>query len=86
MDVYTINLGGKYHDDVRFHIFTRNQLLTLRPQFYTKPNIIAAFKNYIKAVVTRYKDSEAIFSWELGELSSVFDYTHILIYCAVASK
>lgn len=27
MDVYTVNLGGVYHDD-----------------FYTKPNIIAAYK------------------------------------------
>ncbi|KIO20851.1 glycoside hydrolase family 5 protein [Tulasnella calospora MUT 4182] len=49
MDVYTVNLGGQYHDD-----------------FYTNPKIKAAFKKYIKAVVTRYALSPAIFSWQLG--------------------
>ncbi|KAL3426986.1 mannan endo-1,4-beta-mannosidase C [Phlyctema vagabunda] len=49
MDVYTVNLGGKYHDD-----------------FYTNPKIIRAFKNYVSAVVNRYKDSPAIFAWELA--------------------
>jgi len=49
MDVYTINLGGKFHDD-----------------FYTNPKIVATFKNYVKAMVTRYKNSPAIFAWELA--------------------
>ncbi|KAK0706188.1 glycoside hydrolase superfamily [Lasiosphaeria miniovina] len=49
MDVYTVNLGGKYHDD-----------------FYTVPKIKDAFKRYVKAMVTRYKDSPAIFAWELA--------------------
>jgi len=49
MDVYTINLGGKYHDD-----------------FYHKPEIVKAFKKYVKAVVSRYKNSPAIFAWELA--------------------
>ncbi|EAQ84304.1 hypothetical protein CHGG_10708 [Chaetomium globosum CBS 148.51] len=49
MDVYTVNLGGKYHDD-----------------FYTAPKIKDAFKRYVKEMVTRYKDSPAIFAWELG--------------------
>lgn len=49
MDVYTVNLGGKYHDD-----------------FYTQPKIKAAFKKYVKAMVTRYKDSPAIMGWELA--------------------
>ncbi|RYP33741.1 hypothetical protein DL767_004608 [Monosporascus sp. MG133] len=49
MDVYTVNLGGKYHDD-----------------FYRLPRIKEAYKRYVKAVVTRYKDSPAIFAWELG--------------------
>ncbi|EPS42619.1 hypothetical protein H072_3376 [Dactylellina haptotyla CBS 200.50] len=49
MDMYTINLGYKYHDD-----------------FYTKPEIISKFKDYIKVVVQRYKNSKAIFSWQLG--------------------
>ncbi|KAF8323771.1 glycoside hydrolase [Clavulina sp. PMI_390] len=48
MDVYTVNLGGTYHDD-----------------FYTKPAIINAYKRYVKAVVSRYKSSPAIFAWEL---------------------
>ncbi|KAL6704307.1 hypothetical protein ACN47E_008371 [Coniothyrium glycines] len=49
MDVYTVNLGGKYHDD-----------------FYRLPAIKSAFKDYIKAMVTRYKDSPTIFAWELA--------------------
>jgi mannan endo-1,4-beta-mannosidase len=49
MDVYTVNLGGKYHDD-----------------FYHDPKIINAFKTYTAAVVTRYKNSPAIFAWELA--------------------
>lgn len=49
MDVYTVNNGGKYHDD-----------------FYRDPKIIAAFKTYVKAFVSRYKDSNAIFAWELA--------------------
>ncbi|KAK4097309.1 glycoside hydrolase family 5 protein [Parathielavia hyrcaniae] len=49
MDVYTVNLGGKYHDD-----------------FYTDPKIRKAFKRYVKAMVTRYKDSPTIFAWELA--------------------
>ncbi|RYP18209.1 hypothetical protein DL765_004066 [Monosporascus sp. GIB2] len=49
MDVYTVNLGGKYHDD-----------------FYRLPQIKEAYKRYVKAVVTRYKDSPTIFAWELA--------------------
>ncbi|EGO56151.1 hypothetical protein NEUTE1DRAFT_64492, partial [Neurospora tetrasperma FGSC 2508] len=49
MDVYTVNLGGKYHDD-----------------FYTVPKVKEAFKRYVKAMVTRYRDSEAILAWELA--------------------
>jgi mannan endo-1,4-beta-mannosidase len=30
------------------------------------PKIKAAFKRYIKEIVTRYKDSPAVFAWELG--------------------
>jgi mannan endo-1,4-beta-mannosidase len=49
MDMYTVNMGGKYHDD-----------------FYTSKKIIAQYKKYIKAVVSRFKNSPAIFAWELG--------------------
>ncbi|KAM0355067.1 hypothetical protein ACHAPU_000920 [Fusarium lateritium] len=49
MDVYTVNLGGRYHDD-----------------FYRLPAIKKAFKNYIKAVVERYKDSSAVLAWEIA--------------------
>jgi len=48
MDVYTVNLGGQFHDD-----------------FYTNPTIKAAYKNYVKAVVSRYRTSPHIFAWEL---------------------
>ncbi|KAL1961385.1 hypothetical protein VTO42DRAFT_113 [Malbranchea cinnamomea] len=49
MDVYTVNLGGQYHDD-----------------FYRLPQIKAAYKNYVKEFVTRYRDSPVIMAWELG--------------------
>ncbi|KXX78131.1 putative mannan endo-1,4-beta-mannosidase C [Madurella mycetomatis] len=49
MDVYTVNLGGQFHDD-----------------FYTMPRIKNAFKRYVKELVTKYKDSPAIFGWELA--------------------
>ncbi|PSK38122.1 hypothetical protein B9Z65_1313 [Elsinoe australis] len=49
MDVYTLNLGGQYHDD-----------------FYTKPEIKDAYKAYVTQVVNRYKDSPAVFAWELA--------------------
>lgn len=49
MDVYTVNLGGRYHDD-----------------FYTVPKIKSAFKKYIKAFITRYRNSPAIMAWELA--------------------
>lgn len=69
MDVYTVNLGGKYHDDVcglrELFLVSAIWLLT-RNQFYTVPKIKNAFKRYVKAMVTRYKDSPAIFAWELA--------------------
>ncbi|KAJ4248382.1 hypothetical protein NW762_012715 [Fusarium torreyae] len=49
MDVYTVNLGGRYHDD-----------------FYRLPAIKKAYKNYVSTVVNRYKDSPAVFAWELA--------------------
>lgn len=49
MDVYTVNLGGKYHDD-----------------FYRLPAIKDAYKAYVKAIVTRYRNSTAIMAWELA--------------------
>ncbi|SPO02591.1 probable Probable mannan endo-1,4-beta-mannosidase C [Cephalotrichum gorgonifer] len=49
MDMYTVNLGGQYHDD-----------------FYRLPVIKAAFKNYVKAFVTRYKNSPTIMAWEIA--------------------
>lgn len=49
MDVYTVNLGGRYHDD-----------------FYTMPAIKDAFKNYVRAMVSRYAKNPAIMAWELA--------------------
>lgn len=39
---------------------------TGRTQFFRVPKIKAAFKKYVKAVVTRYRNSPAVFAWELG--------------------
>ncbi|KAM0323853.1 hypothetical protein ACHAQA_008431 [Verticillium albo-atrum] len=49
MDVYTVNLGGRYHDD-----------------FYRLPRIKTAFKHYVTTVVNRYKNSPAVFAWEVA--------------------
>ena len=35
-------------------------------EFYTNPAVVNAFKNYVSEIVTRYKDSPAIFAWELA--------------------
>ncbi|TLS26802.1 hypothetical protein PpBr36_04116 [Pyricularia pennisetigena] len=58
MDVYTVNYGGKYHDD--------SPIPALHPQFYRVPQIKDAFKRYIRAMVTRYADSAAIMAWEIA--------------------
>ena len=34
-------------------------------QFFRVPKIKAAFKEYVKAVVTRYRNSSAVFGWEI---------------------
>ena len=34
-------------------------------QFFRVPKIKAAFKEYVKAVVTRYRNSSAVFGWEV---------------------
>lgn len=45
---------------------------TVRMQFFYNEKIISVFKEYVKAIVTRYKDSPAIFAWELGTYSLLF--------------
>ena len=35
-------------------------------EFYTNPTVVNAYKNYVSEIVTRYKDSPAIFAWELA--------------------
>lgn len=34
--------------------------------FYTKPAIISAFKNYLSHVVPRYVNNSAVLAWELA--------------------
>jgi len=33
--------------------------------FYTNPKMIASYQRYVKTIVNRYKDSSAIFAWEM---------------------
>jgi mannan endo-1,4-beta-mannosidase len=50
MDVYSQQiLGSGQYHDV----------------FYTNPTVIAAFKTYVEAVVTRYVDEPTVLAWEL---------------------
>lgn len=39
---------------------------TIYLQFYRLPQIKAAYKRYVRAMVTRYKHSPAIMAWELA--------------------
>ncbi|KIY61398.1 glycoside hydrolase family 5 protein [Cylindrobasidium torrendii FP15055 ss-10] len=50
MDVYVKQILGSDNHDL----------------FYTDEKVIAAFKDYIKTFVTRYKDETTIMAWELG--------------------
>ena len=50
MDVYTEQILGSADHDL----------------FYTNANVIAAFKNYIKAFVGRYVNEPTIMAWELA--------------------
>ncbi|KAJ7292191.1 glycoside hydrolase [Mycena rebaudengoi] len=51
MDVYTAQILGSG----QFHDL-----------FYTNPTVIAAFKTYVQAVVTRYANEPTIMAWELA--------------------
>ncbi|KAI9756779.1 MAG: accessory factor associated with RNA polymerase II [Chaenotheca gracillima] len=46
-----------------------NQVISDNPahgDFYTNPTIVGYFKDYVETIVTKHKDSPAIFSWELA--------------------
>ena len=34
--------------------------------FYTDPDVIKAYKKYVSEIVGRYKNSPAVFAWELA--------------------
>lgn len=51
--------------------------------FYTNANIKTAYKNYIRAVVTRYSASDpAIFAWQLANEVSRLHQTFNIIFFA----
>lgn len=39
---------------------------TSQAEFYTNPTVVNAYESYVSEIVTRYKDSPAIFAWELA--------------------
>ncbi|KAF5330740.1 hypothetical protein D9619_005756 [Psilocybe cf. subviscida] len=39
---------------------------TTHDEFYTNPTILAQFLNYTTTIVSRYKDSTSVFSWEVA--------------------
>jgi mannan endo-1,4-beta-mannosidase len=65
MSTPSILVGNTTMMSVLSESFTRGQLLT-SSQFYRLPEVKKAYKRYIKAVVTRYKDNPTIFAWELA--------------------
>ncbi|KAK1232219.1 hypothetical protein PQX77_004593 [Marasmius sp. AFHP31] len=47
-------------------VYVRQFGFKTHDQFYTNPKLKNLFKNYTQHIVTRYKDSPSVFSWEIA--------------------
>ncbi|KAG8960193.1 hypothetical protein FRC03_006917 [Tulasnella sp. 419] len=61
-----VTLTNNWADYGGMDVYGVNLGARYHDEFYTSPKIKAAFKKYVKAVVTRYINSPAIFSWQLA--------------------
>ncbi|KAJ6526490.1 CEL4a mannanase [Mycena vulgaris] len=62
-----ISLTNNWSDYGGMDVYTRQIVGSGQPHdvFYTNPSVIAAFKTYVQAVVTRYANEPTILAWEL---------------------
>ncbi|KAH6869597.1 glycoside hydrolase superfamily [Coprinopsis sp. MPI-PUGE-AT-0042] len=61
-----IALTNNWADYGGMDMYTVNLGYPYHDDFYTKPEIIKHYKNYIKTFINRYKHSPAVFSWQLA--------------------
>ncbi|KAJ7021392.1 glycoside hydrolase, partial [Mycena alexandri] len=63
-----ISLTNNWSDFGGMDVYTAQILGSGQPHdlFYTNPTVIAAFKTYVQAVVTRYANEPTILGWELA--------------------
>ncbi|KAF3901845.1 hypothetical protein AA313_de0208818 [Arthrobotrys entomopaga] len=61
-----MTLTNNWADYGGMDMYTINLGFPYHDDFYGQPEIIAKFKAYVSVIVNRYKDSTAIFSWQLG--------------------
>ncbi|PBP18175.1 cellulase [Diplocarpon rosae] len=61
-----IALTNNWSDYGGMDVYTVNLGFPYHDDFYREPKIKAAYKNYAAAVINRYKNSSAIFAWELA--------------------
>ena len=65
---YILCLTNNWNDFGGMPTYVRNMLGDGQSQtnFYNNPTIVNKFKDYVTTIVNRYKESPAIFSWELA--------------------
>ncbi|KAF7378392.1 Glycoside hydrolase family 5 protein [Mycena sanguinolenta] len=63
-----ITLTNNWSDFGGMDVYTTQLLGSGLPHdtFYTNPTVVAAFKTYVKAIVTRYSTENTIMAWELA--------------------
>jgi len=61
-----VTLTNNWADYGGMDVYTTNLGGSFHDDFYTNPKIIAAYKNYVRAVVTRHLLDPTIFAWELA--------------------
>ncbi|KAJ6586220.1 glycoside hydrolase superfamily [Mycena sp. CBHHK59/15] len=63
-----ISLTNNWSDYGGMDVYTAQLIGSGQPHdtFYTNPTVIAAFKTYVQAIVTRYANEPTIMAWELA--------------------
>ncbi|KAF8175051.1 CEL4a mannanase [Mycena galopus ATCC 62051] len=63
-----ITLGNNWSDFGGMDVYTAQILGSGQPHdaFYTNPTVVAAYKTYVQAIVTRYLTENTIMAWELA--------------------
>ncbi|KAI5779132.1 putative mannan endo-1,4-beta-mannosidase C [Geopyxis carbonaria] len=61
-----VALTNNWADYGGMDVYTTNLGFPHHDDFYTQPKVIRAFQRYVRAFVTRYRNSQAIMAWELA--------------------